>query len=199
MHIQDKIITFLFILIAAMTATGWYLFTHQEQTTFLPPNSLEDDDVETEEQLSSTTVSILEENTSPTFLRNSIYVSPKAPSSELIIDLVLLNRSGFVALMEKSDMPTGEVAGVSALLIPGEHVSVPVSVDEEPTNGTRYDAMIYHDDGDGVFDVAQDKVARDDLGYAYYTELLIESLYPTTSTSSATTTASTKTSVEEMP
>jgi hypothetical protein len=90
-----------------------------------------------------------------------ISVFDQAPGKIVTVDSVVLTTAGFVVIQtDESDVP-GAVLGVSPMLFaePTNLVDIPLTT--ELTLGTMYFATVYHDDGDGVFDLKTDFPAID--------------------------------------
>ncbi|MEK7281070.1 MAG: hypothetical protein AAB037_01800, partial [Chloroflexota bacterium] len=96
---------------------------------------------------------------------NAIYVAEQAPSPTLAVVVVRLEKPGFVVVHEDAAGAPGAILGRSAVLPAGETnnpASIPLS---RPTrDGETLYAMLYLDDGDGIFDATKDKPALDPVG-----------------------------------
>lgn len=93
---------------------------------------------------------------------NAIYVAEQAPSRTLAVAVVRLEKAGFVAVHEDAAGAPGGILGVSGILPAGETnnlASIPLV--RLTRDGETLYAMLYLDDGDGVFDAVKDKPALD--------------------------------------
>lgn len=92
---------------------------------------------------------------------NAIYVEDQLAESLLVqVGFVILSTPGYVVIYDDASGTPGSVIGSSDLLQDGgEHLVV--TVDDPLMDKQVYYAMLYHDDGDGVFDVNKDTQATD--------------------------------------
>lgn len=93
-------------------------------------------------------------------------VFDQAPGRVVTVESVTLTTAGFVVIQADEAGVPGAVLGVSPMLFaePSNFVDVPLTA--ELTLGTMYFATVYHDDGDGVFDLETDFPAIDAYGAA---------------------------------
>jgi len=92
---------------------------------------------------------------------NAIYLENQtAEQTQVLIGYVVLSAAGYVVVYDDNDGVPGEVVGVSDLLEDGgEHILM--RVDEPLQDGEIYYAMLFHDDGDGLFRALSDTQAID--------------------------------------
>lgn len=92
---------------------------------------------------------------------NAIYVEDQlAESLSVQVGFVILSTPGYVVIYDDESGVPGSVIGSSGLLQDGgEHLVV--AVDDPLVNKQVYYAMLYYDDGDGLFDPAKDTQATD--------------------------------------
>ena len=93
---------------------------------------------------------------------NAIYVAEQAPSRTIAIDVVRLEKSGFVVVHEDASGEPSKILGASGILGAGETRNIAaVPLSRITRDGETLYAMIHVDDGDGVFDPLKDKPALD--------------------------------------
>ncbi len=92
---------------------------------------------------------------------DAIYVEDQMVGTLMVqVGFVVLSVPGFVVIYDDAAGVPGSVIGSSELLQDGgEHLVV--NVDDSLVDEQVYYAMLYHDDGDGVFDVERDAQATD--------------------------------------
>ncbi len=92
---------------------------------------------------------------------NAVYVENQAAGAKGVqVGYVVLNQPGYVAILNDDGGVPGVVIGVSELLeTGGEHLTV--FLDDPLQDGAVYYAILYHDNGDGVFQANQDTHALD--------------------------------------
>lgn len=94
---------------------------------------------------------------------NAVYVENQAAGAKGVqVGYVVLNQPGYVAILNDDGGVPGVVIGVSELLeTGGEHLTV--LLDGSLQDGAVYYAILYHDNGDGVFQADQDTHALDSV------------------------------------
>jgi hypothetical protein len=101
---------------------------------------------------------------------NNLIVPDQAPGAEVFVEKVLLKTDedgGFVVIHRVTeDGDTGEVIGVSRYLEPGitENLVVVLNEDETVEVGETVTAILYADDGNGVWNSETDMPITDDEG-----------------------------------
>ena len=92
---------------------------------------------------------------------NAIYVEDQLSEVTAVrVGFVVLAAPGFVVIFDDKDGVPGSIIGSSELLADGgEHLIV--ELDEALKDGSVYYAMLYLDNGDGVFDPNTDTQATD--------------------------------------
>ncbi len=89
---------------------------------------------------------------------NAIYVAEQAPSRTVLVAVVLFAKPGFVAIHEDNADAPGKILGASGVLSAGETKNTaPIALSRATKDGEKLYAMLYGDNGDGVFDTAKDK------------------------------------------
>lgn len=96
---------------------------------------------------------------------NAIYISEQMPGNSVSVQIVRLKNPGFVAVYEDFENKPGKILGVSGLIEAGEKENLPPIILSRPTKDkeTIY-AILYLDDGNGRFDIANDKQIIDPIG-----------------------------------
>lgn len=96
---------------------------------------------------------------------NAIYVAEQVPSRTFAVEVVRLEKPGFVVVHEDAAGAPGGILGASGALPSGETNNLaPIPLSRLTRDGETLYAMLHLDDGDGVFDAAKDKPALDPLG-----------------------------------
>lgn len=90
--------------------------------------------------------------------KNAIYVAEQPPSNIVSVAIVRLEKPGFVAVHEDVNEAPGEILGASALIAPGEtKTPLSLTLSRSTLDGETIYVMLHFDDGDGIFDVTEDK------------------------------------------
>src|SRR3989338_264490 len=107
---------------------------------------------------------------------NAIYVPDQLPGKEVVIGFVSLEAEGFVAVYEAVDEKPGTLVGSSGLLPAGETGNniPPISLVREMVHGETFIAALYRDNGNGVFDPAQDAPITDEDGESFAMQFMID-------------------------
>jgi hypothetical protein len=96
---------------------------------------------------------------------NAIYVAAQPPGHSVSVSMVRLKRPGFVVIHEDRAGAPGKILGVSSLLPAGDTENLqPITLSRVTRDGETIYAMLHFDDGDGKFDVANDKAVLDSVG-----------------------------------
>ena len=104
-------------------------------------------------------------------LRNVIVVQDQAVGSNVVISYVANSQPAFVVIQPEGP-GADRILAVSRLLPEGEAHNFRVAVEGGLTQGFYY-AILRRDDGDGVFDPAEDRAVRDARGAAALTRFLV--------------------------
>lgn len=100
---------------------------------------------------------------------DSFMVSTQLPGDALLIDSVTLTTPGFVAVHTNARGELGAVVGTSTLLSSGTSGGIPVPLSAPAREGETYYAVLYHDNGDGIFTREMDAPVLDPvLGVPQY-------------------------------
>jgi len=98
---------------------------------------------------------------------NAIYVSDQIPGYSVSVQVVHLEKPGFVVIHEDADGTPGKILGVSALLAAGETKNLSsITLSRAIKDNETIYAMLHFDNGDGKFDAANDKPVIDPVGNA---------------------------------
>ncbi len=92
---------------------------------------------------------------------NAIYVADQRPGPSVNISFVKLAKNGFVAIHASADGRPGAIVGSSDFLEAGETRNFAISLSRLVTEGEELFAMPHVDDGDLVFNPANDPPALD--------------------------------------
>ena len=96
--------------------------------------------------------------------KNAIYVAEQAPRRSISVAVVHLEQSGFAVIHEDAAGAPGKILGASGLLPTGETKNASIPLSRATKDGETLYAMLHLDDGDGAFDAAKDKPAKDSVG-----------------------------------
>ncbi len=95
---------------------------------------------------------------------NAIYVADQLPRQSVSIAVVRLASPGFVVIFDDNAGKPENILGTSGTLPIGDTKNItPILLSRITKDGEVLYAMLYLDDGDGVFDSAKDKPAHDRL------------------------------------
>ncbi len=107
--------------------------------------------------------------------RNAIYVADQAPSGQIAIGFVVLEKPGFVVIHEEKGGKPGAILGVSNLIGSGETNNFPpILLSRTARDGETLFAMLHRDDGDSAFNPAKDAPVRDAGGEPLMMQFLID-------------------------
>ena len=96
---------------------------------------------------------------------NAIYVAEQMPGYSVSIQVVRIEKPGFVEIHEDANGKPGKILGQSALLSAGESKDLPpISLSRSIKNGETIYAMLHFDNGDGKFEASNDKPVIDPVG-----------------------------------
>ena len=93
---------------------------------------------------------------------NTINVGDQEPGNQVVVDLAILSKPGYVVIFELANGRAGRVLGTSAFLKADAHTDITITMITQ--EGKSYIAMLYADNGDGVFNVNADVPLKDDQG-----------------------------------
>lgn len=94
--------------------------------------------------------------------RSAIYVAGQIPSKFIWVAIVRLEKPGFVVIHEDVGGVPGKILGSSVLLGVGETSNVdPINISRQTEDDETLFAMLHFDNGDGVFNPADDKPVLD--------------------------------------
>ena len=95
---------------------------------------------------------------------NVIYVSDAKPLARIRVGLAILAGGGYVVIHEDSEGKPGAIVGNSDILPQGESRGFEITLSRESLDGETFYAMLHSDNGDGVFNPAEDAPIKDDQG-----------------------------------
>jgi len=97
--------------------------------------------------------------------RNVIYTAEQPIGRDVSVAVVRLERSGFVAIHEDNAGQPGKILGVGGLLPSGETKNLPpIRLSRPMEDGETLYAMLHFDNGNGIFNPAEDKPVFSSLG-----------------------------------
>lgn len=106
---------------------------------------------------------------------NAIYVSDQIPGREVLVGFAALGEPGFVVIREVDDGTSRGIVGVSGLVPAGESGNVPpIVLSREARHGETLVAVLYRDDGDGVFNPSKDLPTTDDNNEPFAMQFMID-------------------------
>ena len=94
--------------------------------------------------------------------KNALNVDEQTIGTVAEISLVILEKNGYVVVHEIVNEEPGKVLGASAFLQAGKSESVGFTLTEPLQEGKNYIAMLHLDNGDGIFNIDTDSVAKND-------------------------------------
>lgn len=96
---------------------------------------------------------------------NAIYVAEQIPGDIVSVQVVRLEKPGFVEIHEDNNGKPGKILGSSILLSAGETRNLPpIRLSRTTKDGETIYAMLHSDNGDGKFEAADDKPILDPVG-----------------------------------
>lgn len=105
---------------------------------------------------------------------NAIYVSDQLPSISATIDFATLEKPGFVVIHESVNGKPGAIIGKSPYLDAGENKYVIVPLSRISKDGEKMFAMIHLDDGNRMFEAANDLPAKAEYGEPIMMEFMVQ-------------------------
>ncbi len=95
---------------------------------------------------------------------DTFQVSTQEPGNTILVDFASLEQAGYLVIQVYTEDGPGEVLGMSPLLAAGmiEQVEIALSLTTQPDQ-TFY-AVLYRDDGDGLFSLEADMLVYDQSG-----------------------------------
>lgn len=86
--------------------------------------------------------------------RDEVAVSTHTPAKTAVIDKATLQKNGFVVIHEEQEGVAGGIIGASSLLSTGTHENITVDLVRKSLENEKLFAIVYYDNGDGVFDAS---------------------------------------------
>jgi hypothetical protein len=181
---QNKIIFFLFFIIAAFASTAWFMI-YQDTITDTPSDLSTATSTEggitivssstlgnpKEKSLQATSTSTATEPVEAT--DTAIYTGSETPGNQFYIDYANLTEDGFIVIYENGAEPMGEVLGTSVYLPRGEYTNVPISLARTVTHGEVFDAVLHKDNGDRTFNILTDGLFKNNSGFGVITHISV--------------------------
>lgn len=107
--------------------------------------------------------------------KDAISVSKHTPASTAVVDVVTLQKPGFVAIVENVDGQPGQILGTSSLLPAGTHQNITIALARKTVSGESLFAQVYEDNGDGLFQSDKDQTVKDESGRALKAQFMVSS------------------------
>ena len=175
---QNKIIFMLLGIIILISVIGSFIFLNKNFSSGRDnapiPVSNKLDNIEiidsTKEGAATTATTTFEEKEPAAIL----YSGPQKPGNVVVFDFVKFAKSGYVVIYENTFEPTGEILGVSSFLGVGEYINIPIVLTRNIKVGEFFTAMLHEDNGDRSFNIADDKIYRDEEENGVFTQVLIQ-------------------------
>ena len=95
---------------------------------------------------------------------NAIFISDQKPGNSVTVGFADIADGGYVVIHEVTDGNPGTIIGNSAFLPSGELQNIPVNLLSKTEDGKELIAMLHNDNGDSVFNAADDAPVRDEMG-----------------------------------
>lgn len=95
---------------------------------------------------------------------NAIYVSDAKPAASLRVGFSILAGGGYVVVHEDREGKPGAIIGNSDMLSQGESRNFEVALSRKSVDTETLYAMLHSDNGDGIFNPADDPPIKDDQG-----------------------------------
>lgn len=91
---------------------------------------------------------------------DQVLILEQLPGSEVFVNGVSLDSSGFVIIKKDESGSAGKIVGVSEFLTKGDYSGIDVGLIESMSDGLKYYLSLYEDDGNGIFDPKEDKEVK---------------------------------------
>lgn len=95
-------------------------------------------------------------------------ISTQEPGKMITIDFASLHHPGFIVIQTFEEGEMGSIIGASPFLIEGQSESVLVPLTVEIKFDQTFYAVLYNDNGDGIFNPDKDKMFYDEYGLPLY-------------------------------
>lgn len=105
---------------------------------------------------------------------NLIFVADQRPSSTTIINLVELNKNGYVVIHEDNQGRFGQIIGGTKLLPKGKSINITANLTRQTVDGEVLYAVMHEDSGDGIFSPNLDGPVLDEEGNAMFMRFYID-------------------------
>jgi hypothetical protein len=145
------------IAVVAIVAIGTIVYMQSKTST--APSSTDTPEVNVPENSDQTPV---ENQQLLPGTSNLINISDQEAGSSVVVDLVVFEKPGFIAVHEDNNGQPGKIVGTSFLVDAGTKQDVVIRA--PVAAGKTYYAMLHLDDGDKKFDATKDAAAKDSLG-----------------------------------
>ncbi len=105
---------------------------------------------------------------------NAIFISDQRPGSFVTINLVFLEKPGYVIIYNDNRGRPGEIIGSTKLLVKGESGDVVANLVRPSVHGEEFFAVIHEETGDGIFSPNLDTPLRDSDGNIIFMRFSID-------------------------
>ena len=95
---------------------------------------------------------------------DTFQVSYQEPGRFVLVDFVTLSEASFIVIQTSTSEGPGEVLGMSPLLAAGEAQQLEIKLTESMDADQTFYAVLYKDDGDGLFSLTADFLVYDQSG-----------------------------------
>jgi len=104
---------------------------------------------------------------------NALYVSEQKPDTFLYASIAVIKGGGFVVIGEDNAGNPDAIIGRSTLLPDGESQDIKIDLSRKSVHGETLYAMLYADNGNGMFDPGSDMLVKDMEGNIIIQEFFI--------------------------
>ncbi len=102
---------------------------------------------------------------------DTFQISTQAPGDTVVVDFASLEQAGYLVIQAYTEEGPGEILGTSPLLAAGmiEQVQIVLNLTTEPDQ--TFFAVLYRDDGDGLFSLEADMMVYDQSGTVPFSQM----------------------------
>lgn len=104
------------------------------------------------------------ETSSTVSLSDTLFIVDQKPGRFINARSAVLSKAGFIAVHQEESGTVGAAIGSGALLPAGQHRNTSVTLNRKSKAGEYFYGMIHHDNGNGIFNPADDAPAKDKSG-----------------------------------
>ncbi len=105
---------------------------------------------------------------------NAIYVPDQIPGEKIAVSFAAFEADGFVVIHEEKNGNPGAVIGKSRLLSAGDNENFSIPISRMSQDGETLFAMLHRDDGDQVFNSANDLPITNKDGEPFMMQFIID-------------------------